>query len=214
MNTNQYYKSVSLNVKNCKHITGTHDVTWKWTYNNDCTYLNSHLLEAPREYVLDGLVPFLNRVPFWPLPLSMHLVAMPNPVFCCLLQCARHHCWVCSNSCCASWFVTLSARVKGQGDKMRRAQEISGWAVEWGAVRRGWGVRGGGRGGSVSSFLRLCLCPCLAFGSSSFIPFSLRHDFFSELCFPIRLGSVRFFLLDLAYLCAVSFASYRALLPA
>jgi hypothetical protein len=27
---------------------------------NYCTYLNSGLLEAPREYVLDGLVPGLN----------------------------------------------------------------------------------------------------------------------------------------------------------
>ncbi len=86
INTNQYYESVSLNVRNCKHITGIHDITWEWAHNNYCTYLNSQLLEAPREYVLHDLVPGLNWVPFWPLPLSMHLVAMPNPVSYCLLS--------------------------------------------------------------------------------------------------------------------------------
>ncbi len=91
INTNQYYESISLNVRNCKHITGTHDNTWKWAYNNYCTYLNSHLLEAPREYVLHGLVPGLNFAPFWPPPLSMHLVAMPSPVSFCLLQRVRFH---------------------------------------------------------------------------------------------------------------------------
>ncbi len=78
INTNQYYESVSLNVRNCKHITRTHDITWEWAYNNYCTYLNRHLLGAPREYVLHGLDPGSNWVPFWPLPLSMPLVAMPN----------------------------------------------------------------------------------------------------------------------------------------
>ncbi len=54
--------------------------------SNYCTYLNSGLLEAPHEYVRHGLVPGLNWASFWPLPMSMHLVAMPSPVSCCLLQ--------------------------------------------------------------------------------------------------------------------------------
>ncbi len=54
INTNQYYK----------HITRTHDITWEWAYSNYCTYLNSHLLGAPRKYVLHGLSLGLNRVPF------------------------------------------------------------------------------------------------------------------------------------------------------
>jgi hypothetical protein len=44
-------------------------------HNNYCTYLNSGLLEAPHEYILRGLIPGLNWAPFWPLPMSMHLVA-------------------------------------------------------------------------------------------------------------------------------------------
>jgi hypothetical protein len=91
MNTNQYYESVPLNVRNCKHITRTRVITWEWAYNNYCTYLNSHLLGAPRENALHGLVPGLNWVPSWPLPLSMYLVAMPNPVSCCLLQWVGFH---------------------------------------------------------------------------------------------------------------------------
>jgi hypothetical protein len=62
INTNQHYESVSLNVRNCKHNTRTHDITWERAYNNYCTYLNSHLLGAPHEYVLHGLVPGLNWV--------------------------------------------------------------------------------------------------------------------------------------------------------
>jgi hypothetical protein len=40
INTNQYYESVSLSARNCKHITRTHDITWKWAYNNYCTVPN------------------------------------------------------------------------------------------------------------------------------------------------------------------------------
>ncbi len=58
---------------------------------NYCTYLNNGLLEAPREYVLHGLVPGLNWAPFWPLPMSMHLVASPSPVSGCLLQRFKFH---------------------------------------------------------------------------------------------------------------------------
>jgi hypothetical protein len=58
---------------------------------NYCTYLNSGFLEAPREYVLQGLVPGLSWAPFRPLPMSMHLVATPNPVSCCLLQWFKFH---------------------------------------------------------------------------------------------------------------------------
>ncbi len=54
------------------------DITRHWAYNNYCTYLSSHLLEAPRKYVRHGLVPGLHWAPFWPLPLSMHLVITPT----------------------------------------------------------------------------------------------------------------------------------------
>ncbi len=46
---------------------------------NYYTYLNSGLLRAPREYVLHGLVPGSDWAPLWPHPISMHLVATPNP---------------------------------------------------------------------------------------------------------------------------------------
>jgi hypothetical protein len=69
-----------------------------WTHNITrqqciyyCTYLNSGLLEAPREYVLHGLIPGLNWASYWPLPMSMHLVATPSPVSCCLLQQVKFH---------------------------------------------------------------------------------------------------------------------------
>jgi hypothetical protein len=60
-------------------------------HNNYCTYLNSWLLEAPPEYVLHGHVPGLNWAPFWLLPMSMHLVATPSSVSCCLLQWFKFH---------------------------------------------------------------------------------------------------------------------------
>ncbi len=66
-------------------------MTRRQMHNNYCTFLNSGLLEAPREYVLHGLVPGLNWAPFWPLPMSMHLVAMPSSVSCCLLQRFKFH---------------------------------------------------------------------------------------------------------------------------
>ncbi len=55
INTNQQYESVSLNAEN---VNAYHYKTTT-TYNY-CTYLNSGLLEAPREYVLHGLVPGFN----------------------------------------------------------------------------------------------------------------------------------------------------------
>jgi hypothetical protein len=54
-------------------------------------YLNNSLLRAPREYVLHGLVLGLDWAPLWPHPISMHLVATPNPVSCCLLQRFKFH---------------------------------------------------------------------------------------------------------------------------
>ncbi len=60
-------------------------------HNNYCTFLKSGLLEAPREYVLHGLVPGLDWAPFWALPMSMHLVATPSPVSCRLLQRLKFH---------------------------------------------------------------------------------------------------------------------------
>ncbi len=41
--------------------------------------------------LLHGLIPGLNWAPFWPLPMSMHLVAMPGPVSCFLLQRVGFH---------------------------------------------------------------------------------------------------------------------------
>ncbi len=77
INTNQYYKSDSLNAG----IVARYMNTWGYKTTNSynyCTYLNRGLLEAPREYILHGLVPGLNRAPFWSHPIGMHLVAMPN----------------------------------------------------------------------------------------------------------------------------------------
>ncbi len=53
-------------------------------HNGQCTYLNSGLLVASHEYVLHGLVPGMCRAHLWPLLMSMHLVATPNPVYNCL----------------------------------------------------------------------------------------------------------------------------------
>ncbi len=46
------------------------------------------------------------------------------------------------------------------------------------------------------------------------ISFSLGHEFLPESCFPHPLQSLRILFSGLAYLCAISFTSYRALLPA
>jgi hypothetical protein len=89
INTNQYYKSDFLECKKMQHVMWTHGITRWRTHNNYCTYLN--ILEAPREYVLHGLVPSLNWAPFWPLSMRMHLVAMPSPVSYCLLQQVKFH---------------------------------------------------------------------------------------------------------------------------
>ncbi len=61
--------------------------------NNDhqCTYLNSGLPVAPREYVLYGLNPGMYWTHLWPLLAGMHLVAMPNPVYNCLWQWFKFH---------------------------------------------------------------------------------------------------------------------------
>ncbi len=62
---------------------------------NDKVHIIIHtwtgLLRAPREYVLHGLILGLNWAPLWPHPISMHLVATPNPVSCCLLQRLKFH---------------------------------------------------------------------------------------------------------------------------
>jgi hypothetical protein len=42
-----------------------------------CTYLNSHLLGAPREYVLYGLDSGLGRASFWPS--TPHAFHVPHP---------------------------------------------------------------------------------------------------------------------------------------
>ncbi len=88
INTIQYYESDSLDAG----IATQYVSTWRYkTTNNYCTYLNSSLLEAPREYVLHGLIPGLNWASFWPHPMSMHLVATPSSVSCCLLQLFKFH---------------------------------------------------------------------------------------------------------------------------
>ncbi len=65
--------------------------TRRQMHKNYYTYLNSSLLRAPREYVLHGLVPGLDWASIWPHSMSMHLVATPNPVSCCLLQGFKFH---------------------------------------------------------------------------------------------------------------------------
>jgi hypothetical protein len=76
INTNQWYESDSLDAGICTQYMSTRYYKTTNAYNY-CTYLNSGLLEATRECVLHGLVPGLNWAPFWPLPMSMHLVATP-----------------------------------------------------------------------------------------------------------------------------------------
>ncbi len=50
-------------------------------HNSQYTYLNSGLLWTPCEYVLHGLALGVYLTRLWPLLTSMHLVAMPNPVY-------------------------------------------------------------------------------------------------------------------------------------
>jgi hypothetical protein len=50
---------------------------WLWS----CTYLNSHLLGAPCEYVLHGLDPGLDWASFWPSAPRVFHVATPHSVF-------------------------------------------------------------------------------------------------------------------------------------
>jgi hypothetical protein len=59
INTNQYYESDSLDAGITKRYMNTQFYKMASAYNY-CTYLNSGLLGAPREYVLHGLVPGLN----------------------------------------------------------------------------------------------------------------------------------------------------------
>jgi hypothetical protein len=71
---NKHQSILRIEFPECRklqHVTWIHDITRWQTHNNYCTYLNSRLLEAPREYILHGLVPGLNWAPFWPLPMSM-----------------------------------------------------------------------------------------------------------------------------------------------
>jgi hypothetical protein len=49
-------------------------------HNDQCTYLISGLLVAPRKSVLHGLVPGMYWAHLWPLHRSMHRVATPNLV--------------------------------------------------------------------------------------------------------------------------------------
>jgi hypothetical protein len=93
INTNQYYESVSLDMKNYKVY--SENVRY---YTRKSTQYLLYILEQPsswstssREYVHHGLVPGLDGVSFWPPSLSMDLVAMFNPVSCCLSQWVGFH---------------------------------------------------------------------------------------------------------------------------
>ncbi len=59
INTNQYYESDSLDVGITLQYMNTHFYKMAKAYDY-CTYLNSGFPEAPREYVLHGLVTGLN----------------------------------------------------------------------------------------------------------------------------------------------------------
>ncbi len=54
-----------------------------------CTYLNSHLLEAPLECIIHGLDPGLDWASFWPFTSCAFRVATPHSVSCCLSQMDR-----------------------------------------------------------------------------------------------------------------------------
>ncbi len=56
-----------------------------------CTYLNSHLLGAPREYVLHGLNPELNWGSHRPASWVFFLCVLAHPASWCLLQCLKFH---------------------------------------------------------------------------------------------------------------------------
>ncbi len=76
--------------------------------HNYSTYLNSGLLEAPREDVLHGLVPGLNWAPLWPLPMTMHLVATSSSVSCCFLQWFKFQCmYICMYVCIYIYIHTI-----------------------------------------------------------------------------------------------------------
>ncbi len=63
INTNQHYESDSLNAGDCNALREYKILQDDKTHDNYCTYLNSRLLEAPREYVLYGLVPGIKLSP-------------------------------------------------------------------------------------------------------------------------------------------------------
>ncbi len=56
----------------------THNITWEWAHNNYCTYLNSHLLGALCEYVLQLPRSRLKLIPF--------LASPPEHASCCHVQ--------------------------------------------------------------------------------------------------------------------------------
>jgi hypothetical protein len=67
------------------------DTRWLCIIVNVHTWTAVFFFKAPCEYVLHGLVPGIGWTPFWPLLMSMHLVATPNPVSSCLLQRFKFH---------------------------------------------------------------------------------------------------------------------------
>ncbi len=90
INTNQYYESVSLNIRNCKHITGTHNITWEWVYD---TVITVHTWTA---ICLKHLAntSFMASFQAWTEShsgLSLWACIMANPVSCCLLQWVGFH---------------------------------------------------------------------------------------------------------------------------
>ncbi len=72
-----------INVNTCRYKVTMH--------NGQCKYLNSGLLMAPRKYILHSLVLGIDWTPFWPLLMSMHLVATPNSVSNCLWRWFKFH---------------------------------------------------------------------------------------------------------------------------
>ncbi len=91
INNNQYFESALDAGNNGTILDYMNLIIWQQLHIFYCTYLNRSFLEAPREYVLHGLVPDLNWAPFWLLLMSMHLVATPSLVSCCLLQQFKFH---------------------------------------------------------------------------------------------------------------------------
>ncbi len=79
-----------LGINNCK----VHYENWTVLFRQEtrimaCTYLNSHLLGASREYVLHGLDPGLDWASFWPSTPYVFHVATSHSESCCLSQMDR-----------------------------------------------------------------------------------------------------------------------------